>query len=235
MDNINQIFGAKEFFIWLHGCGQDLSKTQVLEKMEQLVFLNNRVWKQIGDNIKKYDIDSNELPIMFDFNPFLWIKYCFKNKDTKLLSDVVTVYSSIMRRLLEKVNMDADTIDSRIENEEPIRFSNVRVGNYRWSPYVLKAYEKFEKTLPLPTRKQVINWDTAWKLYVRFINGYCPHIDLNSQMSEVSEIYKDYLDPFGTDDRDRPASKFEREADEYLWETVELIEKLFVNIEDITK
>lgn len=216
MDNINHIFGEKEFSRWLLCCEQNLSETQVLEKMEQLVALNNRVWKQIGDNIKKYDIDSNEPPVLFNFNPFLWIKYCFKNKDTQLLSDVVTVYSSIMRRLLEKVTLEADIIDRKIENGEPIRFSEVRVGDYQWSPYVLRAYENFEKTLPLPSRSHVINWDNAWKLYVRFINSYCPRTDLNSEMSEISEIYKDYLDPFDTDDRDRPSSKSERELDEFI-------------------
>lgn len=234
MDNIKQIFGAKQFALWLLCCEQKLSTRQVLEKMEQLVALNNRVWKQIGDNIKKYDIDSNELPVMFNFNPFLWIKYCLKNKDTHLLSDVVTVYSSIMRRLLEKVTLDADIIDRRIENGEPIRFSKVRVGNYQWSPYVQKAFEKFEKTLPLPSCQQVSTWHNAWQLYVRFINSYCPRTDLNSQMSEVLEIYKDYFDPLGTDYRDRPASKFERDIDEHLREIVESMEKLFVNIEDIT-
>ncbi len=235
MDNINQIFGAKQFFIWLLCSSENLSKDQALEKMHHLVALNNQVWKKIGDNVKKYDIDSCEQPAMFDFNPFLWIKYCFSNKDKSLLEDVVTLYSSMIRRLKEIVNLDPEVLESKIANDEPIHFSDIRVGKYTWSSYVRKAYEKFEKALPRPSRTNIINWEVAWSLYVRCINGYCIGTNLNSQMSEILDAYKDYLDPLGTEYRDRPSSKSEREHDELMRDKVELMKNTFVYIDDIFK
>lgn len=197
MENLNQIFGSKEFCTWLCDSNQKMGRKQAIEIMEQLVSLNNNVWHNIGEDVKRSASDTNEEQGLFDFNPFEWIKDCVVKRDTKLLVDVISLYSSILRRLWEIINLDADTVDFEIDNGRSLHFSNVIVGNYPWSEAVLKAYENFEKRLPRPPRIQVNKWDIAWTCYVRFLNSYCTHIDMNSPMSVLTENYKDHLDPHG--------------------------------------
>lgn len=209
METETKIFGEQPFLKWLLNCEYARSEKQANEFVDSLKTSNDRLWLKIGENLKRSSIDFKEAPVACNFDPFLWIKQCYLQKDEKLLLDVVTLYSSILRRLLEKVNFDIDRFEAEQAHgiHRRLEFSDIQLGNYSWSDAVRVAYNKFERSLPLPSRTVVSKWYSAWSLYVNFLNFIGSFFmgigcDLNGPMRMVKEHYKEFLDLYGVDSDD---------------------------------
>lgn len=213
MENSIIIYGEQLFQSWLVEQNKASDEKRINDILDSLRTLYERVWCKIGDELKHISINSDEEPVIFDFNPFTWIRLCVEKKDQELLCDVVTLYSSILRRLFEKVNLDIDVFERNLQDGEPISFSRIIVGRYTWSDDVRKAYDKFEKTLPLPSLKMVLNWNSAWKLYVSFLNEFCVGLDLFQKSASQLKYYRNHYDPYGTDQRIRELDKEDRKQE----------------------
>lgn len=186
MENLNQIFGEHQFHQWLLSNGH----TPAEEVLNSLRALNNDFYLKIGDEIKRKSSISCEPPAAINFNPFNWIQICFNEKNKELLLDIVSLYTSLIQRLSEYVNYDADLFELNIGIGESLNLSPILTGNYPWAQTVQDAYMLFERTLPLPSRAKVNRWKIAWSLYVNFLNGFCISIDLNEKIRQCNEIEK---------------------------------------------
>lgn len=215
--NLN-VIAERQFILWLKNWKDLPSEIAAEDVVSSLNRLNNEVWYKIGRNLKNIVGESYEYPVVFNFNPFPWILICLKNKDKQLLSDIITLYSSILNRLLEIVNQDHDLWEMKIRNCDKSRYSKICVSKYPWSNNVLKAYEKFEKSLPWPTSTNVIEWHKAWSWYVEFLRFKGVDVDMDFKMSNIKDTYKNCIDPYGTLPQFRSMSKEERDFDEYLSE-----------------
>ena len=73
MENSIIIYGEQQFQSWLLEQNKASEEKQVNDILESLRTLNERVWRKIGDELKRISINSDEEPVVFDFNPFPWI------------------------------------------------------------------------------------------------------------------------------------------------------------------
>lgn len=166
MNSKSYIFGEYGFRKWLHAHGEN----QVSEILDSLKSLNSVLFSQIGKEVKRMLSSSDVQASICEFNPFLWIKKCFMQDDSDQFVDVVKLFSSIIRRVLQKANYDVRIFEMNLEDGSGIEFARIKTGDYPWSDAVDKAYLHFEKFSYIPNRTKVIKWNLAWILYVKYLD-----------------------------------------------------------------